>query len=426
MFFWTWPIVIGGQLLVALVFAELASHFPVAGSVYQWSKRLSQPDPRLVHGLVLLLGPGRDGQRGRGDRRVRRRRHPSATEGFLDTPAPIRAHVDVHASSRSATLVITTLINAYGVRLLAILNNIGVATEILGHARVRARAADLRERPAGQVLTQTFGAEAAQNGNIPATFVLGFFMSRLHRVRLRYGRHVRRGDASTPSRQAPRGVLSSILISGLVGVDLHPGGHPRVAETSRPRWRKASAGGFPIATTISDAFTQDLIVGLIRSVMIYLFVILASVFVCTLAIQGAATRLMFSMGRDRHLPFGGLWGKVNTPVPDAGQRGRRRRRHRRAARSWSSGRSAAISISIAATGLIYLSYFMCNAGVLRRPDAAAGRTSRPGSTSGRWGKLVNILALIYGGLMIINIALWADTGLFGDFGGRMGGSTGTR
>ena len=33
-FFWTWPLVIGGQLLVALVFAELASHFPVAGSIY--------------------------------------------------------------------------------------------------------------------------------------------------------------------------------------------------------------------------------------------------------------------------------------------------------------------------------------------------------------------------------------------------------
>ena len=32
---------IAGQPLVALVFAELASHFPVAGSVYQWSKRLS-------------------------------------------------------------------------------------------------------------------------------------------------------------------------------------------------------------------------------------------------------------------------------------------------------------------------------------------------------------------------------------------------
>ncbi len=40
-FFWAWPIVIIGQTFVALDFAELASHFPVAGSIYQWSKRLS-------------------------------------------------------------------------------------------------------------------------------------------------------------------------------------------------------------------------------------------------------------------------------------------------------------------------------------------------------------------------------------------------
>ena len=40
--------------------------------------------------------------------------------------------------------------------------------------------------------------------------------------------------------------------------------------------------------------------------------ILASVFVCTLAIQGAATRMMFSMGRDRHLPLGGASGATST------------------------------------------------------------------------------------------------------------------
>ena len=32
--------------------------------------------------------------------------------------------------------------------------------------------------------------------------------------------------------------------------------------------------------------------------------ILIAVFVCTLAIQGATARLMFSMGRDRRLPLG--------------------------------------------------------------------------------------------------------------------------
>ncbi len=40
-FIWSWPLVILGQLFVALNFAELSSHFPVAGSIYQWSKRLS-------------------------------------------------------------------------------------------------------------------------------------------------------------------------------------------------------------------------------------------------------------------------------------------------------------------------------------------------------------------------------------------------
>src|SRR5438309_2540258 len=36
-FIWSWPIVAVGQLLVAFGFAELSSHFPVAGSVFLWT-----------------------------------------------------------------------------------------------------------------------------------------------------------------------------------------------------------------------------------------------------------------------------------------------------------------------------------------------------------------------------------------------------
>ena len=89
-------------------------------------------------------------------------------------------------------------------------------------------------------------------------------------------------------------------------------------------------GAFPIGTTISDAFSQDLI-GNLSGGDIYLLVILASVFVCTLAIQGAATRLMFSMGRDRHLPFGGTWGHVNTRFRTPANAAVGGRRHRRPA-----------------------------------------------------------------------------------------------
>ena len=40
---WTWPAVFVGQFLVALCFAELAGQFPLAGSVYQWSKQIARP-----------------------------------------------------------------------------------------------------------------------------------------------------------------------------------------------------------------------------------------------------------------------------------------------------------------------------------------------------------------------------------------------
>src|SRR5450755_2862951 len=40
-FIWSWPVVAFGQLLVALNFAEVSSHYPVAGSVFQWTKYLA-------------------------------------------------------------------------------------------------------------------------------------------------------------------------------------------------------------------------------------------------------------------------------------------------------------------------------------------------------------------------------------------------
>ena len=132
-FFWSWPIVIGGQLLVALVFAELASHFPVAGSIYQWSKRLSNrtlgwftgwfyfwAQVVTVTAVAVIVAFVIDGIHG-----------PVGDVGFLDSPDPTGI-TTMFTFVSLVTLVLTTLINAFGVRLLSILNNIGVGTEILG------------------------------------------------------------------------------------------------------------------------------------------------------------------------------------------------------------------------------------------------------------------------------------------------------
>src|ERR1700752_2683050 len=54
-FIWTWPAVFVGQFLVALCFAEMAGQYPLAGSVYQWSKRIGSDITSWVTGGVPVL-----------------------------------------------------------------------------------------------------------------------------------------------------------------------------------------------------------------------------------------------------------------------------------------------------------------------------------------------------------------------------------
>jgi len=308
-------------------------------------------------------------------------------------------------------LVITTVINAFGVRLLSILNNIGVATEILGMLVFALVLLVLANHQPISILTDTAGTTAAQNGNLLATFALGMFMS----IFILYGFDTAGSfgeETVDASRQAPRGVLSSVLASGAVGVVFFVAvllaipAVPAVIE-------EGLAGGFPIATIITTNLATELFAGITFGEL-YLLVILASVFVCTLAIQAAATRMMFSMGRDRQLPLGGVWGHVNqqfrTPANAAIAVG-----IIAAIPILVTGPYGGFVLSIAATGLIYLSYLLCNLGVL-----LARRRGWPHKTAwfnlGRWGMPVNILALVYGAVILINISLWNDTNLFGDFG----------
>lgn len=415
-FFWSWPIVIIGQTLVALVFAELASHFPVAGSIYQWSKRLSNrtlgwftgwiyfwAQVVTVTAVAVIVAFVIDGI--------------LQQEGFLDSPDPTGL-TTMFTFISLVTLLTTTLINAFGVRLLAILNNIGVATEIVGMFLFALILLFFANVQSPSVLWETGGAEAATNGNYLPAFALGMFMA----LFIVYGFDTAGTfgeETLDASRQAPRGVLSSILISGAVGAVFLLG--VILAIPSIPdAMAEGQAGGFPIATTIIGALQTDLIAGITLGEL-YLFVILASVYVCTLAIQGAATRMMFSMSRDRHLPGGAIWGQVNqsfrTPANAAIAVG-----VLAALPILVVGPLGGFFMSIAATGLIYLSYLLCNVGVLM-----ARRKGWPHTPAwfnlGRWGMLVNILAIVWGGLMLINIGIWQDTALFGDFGGDGRGYT---
>jgi amino acid transporter len=54
-FIWTWPVVALGQFIVALNFAEVSSHYPVAGSVFQWTKFLANRTYSWFTGWIYLF-----------------------------------------------------------------------------------------------------------------------------------------------------------------------------------------------------------------------------------------------------------------------------------------------------------------------------------------------------------------------------------
>ncbi|MDA8323895.1 MAG: amino acid permease, partial [Actinomycetota bacterium] len=54
--FWAWLIVLGGQFCVALVFAELGARYPIAGSIYQWSKQVSSKGIAWMAGWTMMIG----------------------------------------------------------------------------------------------------------------------------------------------------------------------------------------------------------------------------------------------------------------------------------------------------------------------------------------------------------------------------------
>jgi amino acid transporter len=195
-------------------------------------------------------------------------------------------------------------------------------------------------------------------------------------------------ETLNPTREAPRGVLWSLGLSFVAGVIFL--GAALVAIKNVPAIMKST-------TPLPDIITGNL--GHFWG-NVYLLVVSVAIFVCTLSIQAAGIRLMFSMGRDGRLPFSNLWAAVHptfrTPM-------------------WTgiaTGVLAALPllvstqlpvIVVGATGLIYLSYFLTNVVVLQA--RWRGWPERPAWFNlGRWSLPINVLALVYGGSMLINFA----------------------
>src|SRR5256885_4434962 len=131
-FFWSWPLVALGQFIIALNFAEVSSHFPVAGSVYQWTKYLSNRAYSWTTGWVYMFAGILTVSAV--DLTIPIVLIPLLNRLFgLEIPTGTAAGAPQAAVLIGALVLIsTTVLNIFGVRLVAIVNNTGVVFEIVG------------------------------------------------------------------------------------------------------------------------------------------------------------------------------------------------------------------------------------------------------------------------------------------------------
>jgi urea carboxylase system permease len=387
-FFWSWPIVVVGQLLVGLNFAEVSSHFPVAGSVYQWTKYLSNRTYAWFTGWIYLFAG------------VLTIAAVVATVPLVLIPLlnnmGMNIPVTPEAERNTAAIVLlsTTLLSIFGVRLVAFVNNTGVVFEILGMVVFALVLLLFYHHQSASVFFD--GSYLGSGfGNQSGVFLAAMFMS----LFVIYGfdtASTLAEETKNPRREAPRAVLASIVGAAIIGtifliavVIAIPGDMSKfVSDTAAGKYP------FPLVTIIESNFPG-------WAANLYLFVVFAAIYVCCLAIQTATIRLAFGMARDGKLPLAKYYNNVqpslHTPIGTCIVIG------------VLAGLpliyyAGAGTIAIGATGMIYLSYILGNIAILIARFRGWPKESTPFKL-GSWGTIVNILALVWGIAMEINF-LW--------------------
>ena len=404
-FFWTWPIVFGGQMLVALCFAELASRYPISGCIYQWSRRLSNATIGWFAGWTMLIAQIVTISAAAIALQVVM---PTIWSGFQ-----LVGSNSALSSTDGATnavllgtilIAITTTINAVGIRVMARINSIGVTCELIGVALLITLLFVHAERGPQAVLHQT----GAPKGGYFGLFIVSALMAAYVMVGFDSAGELSE-ETKDPRRTAPRAIIRALTVSGVGGGLLL-----LAAILAAPSLTDGNLAtqGLPyvltsrLGTTVGKLFLIDVTI---------------AISVCTLAIQTASTRMMFSMSRDGALPFSAALAKVNpvtgTPIGPALVTGVLAV----ALLFVNVGKPAVfLDLTSACIVTLYAAYLFVTVPQLLtriRTGSVGGETDGADMFSlGRYGLAINLGAVIYGGLMTVNMA-WPRLSVYDPGGG---------
>jgi amino acid transporter len=411
----TWLPVLG-MLFVALVFGELASHYPVAGALYQYSKFSVGPGygwfVGWFYGIALLV-----------------------TVAAVDTGVVAYVAALTHnwfgwnldPASHTTILAITlillaiqTVLNITGAKVMGRVAQFGVYVEALGTFGIALILAVHGFHHGVGFLFSTQGVQHAANNPLGLNFhghwlTGAALIAVLAPVYIFYG-FESAGDISEETkdagRQVPRAMRLALIWGGIASLVLTAG-----LLLATPQRNAVGAtvkgGGVPFILGQLSTGLQDFL----------LVLIIFAFFSCGTSIQGAGSRLAFSYARDGALPasrwIAAVHPRFRTPV------------HALLSGALVTGlfvllvfaspsrnihigfitypANTNVLVSLVSFGVsgIYLSFLLTV--IAAAIGRARGWIPEGSFRLGRWGWPVTLIAAAYLGLMLINIA--APTGL---------------
>ncbi len=380
-----WLLIVGlGQLLVALVFGEIVSQFPVAGGVYPWARRLWGTKWAWMTGWIYLLAL------------------LTTIAGVVYGSGPYLAQLLSFEAGTGSTitcalilLALALAINLMGTKWLALAAIIGFTAELLGALAVGGWLLISERAQNLSVLFDTQGVVGNGGGYFSA-----FVAAALIGIFQYYGFEAC-GDVAEevpdPTRQIPKAMRMTIYVGGAAAIFVCLSLLLAVKDYA------AVIGGDdpdPVTTILNDAFG-------ITGTKFVLVVVMLSFLSCALSLMAAASRLMYAYARDdmifashllrhfqatRHVPPYAMI--VAATVPAVIVLG-----------SAFSTKALTSIISFATLG-IYLGFQMVVLAALRA--RLMGWQPSGAFTLGRWGMPVTVAALSYGVLAMVNMA-WPRT-----------------
>ena len=398
-----WPLVGILVTFVALAMAAVCSRYPTAGGLYYWSAKLATkngPAWAWFTGWFNFLG------------------QVGVTAGidfgfaaffcaFLNIAFDVQITKLILVGSYTGVLVVHAIMNTFGIRLVALLNDVSVWWHVAGVLVIFGILFFVPDQHTSFGTIFSFSKDASNPSTIPgfingSGFTNGLFGSTIYifLIGLLLAQYTLTGyDASAhmpeETHQAdvsgPRGVYRSVVISVIFGYILLLG----VWYAVQGATGYSAALSFQLETANVAAPAQIFLDATSKGLTIFmLLIVLGAQFFCGMASVTANSRMIYAFSRDGALPGSKHWHKINkrTRTPTNGI-------WLAVTLSWllvapAYWRGSAVAYfavtSIAVIGL-YIAYVMPTFLRLR-----AGDSFKPGPWNlGKWSRFVGTVAVVW-------------------------------